>query len=76
MAFHATRVLVVGGSYAGLGAALNLLNLSLKRTTRFGTVFENPIPEVSAGSAEEIPLNIHIVDERDGYGKLQTEVHT
>jgi hypothetical protein len=69
-ALHAVRVLVVGGSYAGLGTALNLLHLSLKRTTRFGTVFENPISEASTGATQDVPIDIHIVDERDGYGEF------
>lgn len=64
MTMNAVRVLVVGGSYAGLGAVLNLLNLSVKRTLRFGGGFDVP-SEVT----EQIPLDIHIVDERDGYGR-------
>jgi hypothetical protein len=61
---EAVRILVVGGSYGGLSAALNLLNLSVKRTLRFGGAFEVP-SEVK----HDVPLDIHIVDERDGYGK-------
>ncbi|KIW00354.1 uncharacterized protein PV09_08066 [Verruconis gallopava] len=57
-----TRVLIVGGSYAGVGAALSLLNLCVRRVTRFGTAYHAP-PEVK----DDIALDIHIVDERDGY---------
>ena len=64
MTSPAVRVLVVGGSYGGLSAALNLLNLSIKRAIRFGAPFEIP-----AEVTEEIPLDIHVVDERDGYGE-------
>jgi hypothetical protein len=66
MTLPAVRVLVVGGSYAGISTTLNLLSLGLKGTTRFG---KSPIPEVSAGSVESVPLDIHVVDERDGYGE-------
>lgn len=56
------KVLVVGGSYAGLAAATNLLDQCEARVARF-----------LLGSAEEsdpgpkVPVEITIVDERDGY---------
>ena len=62
MTSPAVRVLVVGGSYGGISVALNLLNLGLKRATRFGGNIELP-----ADGPQEVPLDIHIVDERDGY---------
>jgi hypothetical protein len=65
MAISPVRVLVVGGSYGGLSVALNLLNLSAKRSVRFGAPFQ-----VSAEAKEDVPLDIHVVDERDGYGGL------
>lgn len=56
------KVLVIGGSYAGLSVALNLLDLSLGKPPRF--VRDTPVsPEAKNG----FPLDIHIVDERDGY---------
>ena len=64
MTFPAVRVLVVGGSYGGISVALNLLSLAVKRTTRFGGAIKLPT-EIT----EDVPLDIHIVDERDGYGK-------
>jgi NADPH-dependent 2,4-dienoyl-CoA reductase/sulfur reductase-like enzyme len=65
MTFHAVKVLVVGGSYGGIATALNLLNLSTNRATRFGAAFKFP-----TGVPEDPSFDIHIVDERDGYGKL------
>ena len=56
------KVLVAGGSYAGLGAICNLLAFSLGRNARFGAPTTIP-NEAKAG----FPLQIHLVDERDGY---------
>ena len=61
----AARVLVVGGSYGGIATALNLLSLSVKRAVQFVAPFH-----VHAEVKEAIPLDIHIVDERDGYGQF------
>ncbi|KAF9885570.1 hypothetical protein FE257_012776 [Aspergillus nanangensis] len=55
------KVLVVGGSYAGLAATLNLLDLCHGRKNRF-----NLDPAVTA-SGKKLPVEITIVDERDGY---------
>lgn len=53
------RVLIAGGCYAGLAAALNLVDLCDGRTARFVTEAElPPLP---------IPVEITIVDEKDGY---------
>ncbi|CAD0098888.1 unnamed protein product [Aureobasidium mustum] len=56
------RVLVIGGSYAGLAATVNLVDLCNGKQPRF-----------TAASPEEgslktkLPVDITIVDERDGY---------
>lgn len=55
------RVLVVGGSYGGLAAALNLLDLCAGKAARFSP--EGP------RSKSVVPIHIKIVDERDGYCK-------
>jgi hypothetical protein len=55
------KVLVVGGSYAGLSATLNLLDLcegKQPRFTRTGT---------ETTRAGKLPVEITVVDERDGY---------
>jgi hypothetical protein len=58
------KVLVIGGSYGGLGAALNLLDLSKGKYLRFsGKVGNDP----KAGPESRFPVQIKIVDERDGY---------
>ncbi|RDW78292.1 FAD protein [Coleophoma crateriformis] len=54
------RVLVLGGSYGGLGAALNLLDLCNGKPTRFSGVLAEEKKPV-------IPVQIKVVDERDGY---------
>lgn len=59
------RVLVAGGSYAGLAAALNLLDLCEGRLPRF-----NPGLERSPSLKYRVPIEVIIVDERDGYCKL------
>jgi len=60
--FH---VLVIGGCYAGLAAALNLLDLCTGKLPRCGP------PPTSGGTTlvpQPIPgLRVTIVDERDGY---------
>lgn len=77
-ALPAFRVLVTGGSYAGLSAALNLQDLCRGRAARCG-------PPPAAGEGEEgsdassnsssssstpdIAVDITIVDERDGFCK-------
>ncbi|OJD11676.1 hypothetical protein AJ78_07601 [Emergomyces pasteurianus Ep9510] len=70
------NVLVIGGSYSGLAAALNLLDLCQGRSCRFadrlkaeasGTSDEPSEPEEAR---EPIPVHITIVDERDGYFHL------
>ncbi|KAJ5708694.1 hypothetical protein N7488_008495 [Penicillium malachiteum] len=58
------RVLVIGGSYGGLAAALNLSDLAHGRKYRFDSNPDSKPP------SWRIPLQITIVDERDGYFHL------
>ena len=62
------RVLILGGSYAGLSAALNLDDLCNNRTARCG---KKPDDGVESPSPEQaFPVDITIVDERDGFYHL------
>ncbi|KAL2886575.1 hypothetical protein HOO65_060405 [Ceratocystis lukuohia] len=61
----ATRVLVVGGSYAGLSATVNLLDLASGLQPRIGHSEYKHHPE-----AKTLPIEITIVDERDGFFHL------
>lgn len=54
------KVLVLGGCYGGLSAALNLVDLSEGRAARQGN-------GVVPGHDGKIPIDVTIVDERDGY---------
>ncbi|PLB43469.1 FAD/NAD(P)-binding domain-containing protein [Aspergillus steynii IBT 23096] len=58
------KVLVVGGSYAGLAATLNLFDLCQGRRCRFSL---DPADE---GPPRKVPVQITVVDERDGYYHL------
>lgn len=55
------KVLVLGGSYAGLGVALNLQDLCSGRKARFAA----QAPDTSKFG--KIPVEITVVDEKDGY---------
>lgn len=55
------KVLVVGGSYAGLAATLNLFDLCQGRRRRFSLDPEDKGPQ------RKVPVQITIVDERDGF---------
>jgi NADH dehydrogenase FAD-containing subunit len=55
------KILILGGSYAGLAAALNLVDLCHGRRHRFS------ITEVDNGTGKRIPVQVTIVDPRDGY---------
>lgn len=55
------KVLIVGGSYAGLAATLNLVDLCQGRKCRFNLEKNDMAPE------HKVPVQITIVDERDGY---------
>jgi hypothetical protein len=56
------RVLVIGGSYAGLSATLNLLDLCHGKAPRF-------TPD-NKDSPQPVPVKITIVDERDGFCEI------
>ncbi|KAL4891566.1 hypothetical protein BDV59DRAFT_208978 [Aspergillus ambiguus] len=58
------RVLIAGGSYGGLGVALTLLDLCNGRVARFNHDNDAKPPGTT------IPLDITIVDERDGFYHL------
>lgn len=57
-----TRVLVVGGSYAGLSATINLLDLGNHVNPRFN--YPNYKHDADA---PRTPIEVTIVDERDGF---------
>lgn len=61
-ASHAVRVLVLGGCYAGLSAAVNLLDLSQGYSPRM-----NSEPYIHHTNLPHFDVEITIVDERDGY---------
>lgn len=54
------RILILGGAYGGLAAALNLIDLSEGRAARTGN-------GVLPGHDGKVPIDVTIVDERDGY---------
>lgn len=58
------KVLIIGGSYAGLAATLNLIDLCHGRKCRFNLDEKDQAPE------KKIPVRVTIVDERDGYCTL------
>ncbi|OCL04401.1 hypothetical protein AOQ84DRAFT_400144 [Glonium stellatum] len=58
--------MVIGGSYGGLAATVNLLDLCHGRPA--ARLSEDMIPE--PGSRKGVPIQITIVDERDGYYHL------
>lgn len=63
------RVLILGGSYGGLSAALNLLDLSQHKDPRCGKKIE----ETESDNLVRTPntnIDITIVDERDGFYHL------
>ncbi len=57
-----TEVLVIGASYGGLAAALNLLDLCSGKIAR-SAAGDSAQPVIS-------PINIAVVDERDGFCKI------
>ncbi|OQE38026.1 hypothetical protein PENCOP_c009G05503 [Penicillium coprophilum] len=58
------KVLIVGGSYSGLAATLNLVDLCHGRKCRFN------LDENDKGPEYKVPVQVTIVDERDGYYHL------
>ncbi|KAJ4267370.1 hypothetical protein NW762_003475 [Fusarium torreyae] len=61
-ASHAVRVLVLGGCYGGLSAAVNLLDLSQGYSPRM-----NHEPYIHHPDLPHFDIEITIVDEKDGY---------
>lgn len=63
-----TKVIVIGGCYGGLSAALSLLDLcrSQSRATAY-------LPD-NGCDRPKIPIEIKIIDERDGYCKCLSPV--
>ena len=59
------RVLIVGGAYGGLSAALNLQDLCSGRAPRCGEAPEDGAPPVEPPL--QIAIDITIIDERDGF---------
>jgi len=60
--FHAYNILIIGGSYAGLSAAVNLLDLhrgSQPRQSREPYIHQRQLPKHD--------IKITIIDERDGF---------
>lgn len=53
------RILILGGSYGGMAAAMNLSDLCAGKRSRFG------LGNVKPG--HRIPVEITTLDERDGY---------
>ncbi|CAG8362590.1 unnamed protein product [Penicillium salamii] len=58
------KVLIIGGSYAGLAATLNLVDLCQGRKCRFNVDEADKAPE------HKVSVQVTIVDERDGYCML------
>ena len=56
------KILIVGGCYAGLSAAVNLLDLAEGRPVRFAPTTEY--------LKQPVPVEVTIIDERDGYYHL------
>lgn len=66
-----TKILVVGGAYAGLACGLNLLDLCQGKAARFSprdAVKEGDEKDDVFGVKSEV--EIRVVDERDGYCTL------
>jgi hypothetical protein len=63
-----TKVLIVGGSYAGLAAALNLADLCSGKPSRGA----NPPSPPEANPQPALPVEIKILDERDGFCKIHS----
>lgn len=60
------KVLVIGGSYSGLAATVNLIDLCNGKQPRFTSTSNEVV-----SSKTKLPIDITIVDERDGYCMYQ-----
>lgn len=58
---RAANILVIGGGYGGLSAALNLLRLGSGKSQ-----LSCPLPPPELDWAPPTPPQIHLIDERDG----------
>jgi len=56
------KVIVIGGSYSGLAATVNLIDLCDGKPPRFTST-----PSDVVSSKSKLAVDITIVDERDGY---------
>jgi hypothetical protein len=56
-----TRILIIGGSYGGLAAAVTLLDLFR------GKISMEPILPNGLDTKMTLPVDIKLVDERDGF---------
>ncbi len=65
-----TKILVIGGSYGGLAAALNLYDLCNGKQART-TLWRKEEPR----ERPTVPVEIKIVDERDGYCEISFSIH-
>ena len=66
------RILIAGGAYGGVSAAVNLLDLSLGRSARL-----DPDKVPAEEACNGVPIEINIVDERDGYCEIALlDIHT
>lgn len=63
-----TRILVVGGSYAGLSATVNLIDLGNHVNARYN--YPNYTHDAEA---PRTPVEITLVDERDGFCKFPSQ---
>ncbi|KAI5195273.1 FAD/NAD(P)-binding domain-containing protein [Aureobasidium subglaciale] len=62
------KVLIIGGSYSGLAATVNLIDLCDGKQPRFSSA-----PSDEASIKSKVGVDITIVDERDGYCKYYAE---
>lgn len=62
MTSNTTKVLVIGGSYGGVAAILNILDLCNGNIPRSDTKYK-----LRCDAPKHIPVHITLVDERDGY---------
>jgi hypothetical protein len=64
------RILVIGGSYSGLAATVNLIDLCDGKQPRFTSTSTDVVSPKT-----KLPIKITIVDERDGYCMYPSDSH-